>query len=376
MAQSTSLRHVLAAGVSEGVFPGAVLWAWAPGFAPLTLAVGRRQVRPEALPMTDDTVFDLASLTKPMVTASLCMALADELGAKWDAPLVAWLPAFANGPEPAWRRAVTLCHLLTHSAGLPAWRPYHEAARAVHGVGAAARADILARICAEPLEAPPGTRGVYSDLGFILLGEVLERATGTGLDPLFRERVAAPLGLASARYNADHREGTFGAAPLAATLDCPWRRRVLRGVVHDDNAYVMGGVSGHAGLFASAADVGRWARAVLAAYRGDSGWIAPGLARRFLTRWAVPGSSWAMGFDTPSGASSAGTRFGPHAVGHLGYTGTSVWIDLERGWVVVLLSNRLHPDDKGADAIRRFRPLLHDSVAALLPDAPAPDRAE
>jgi len=284
------------------------------------------------------------------------------------------VPEFACGPEPAQRVQVTLGHLLSHASGLPAWRPYHETLR--HHPNA--HAEAIQRICREPLSHAPGSRSIYSDLGFILLGEALTRATGKPLDVLFRTHVATPLGLPLAAFNPGNQADRFAATPLAATLKCPWRKRVLQGQVHDDNAYAMGGVTGHAGLFGTADEVGRWGQALLSAYHGDDRWLKPDTVRAFLAgpTPSVPSSGWVYGLDMPTPPSSAGVILGPHAVGHLGYTGTSVWIDLKRKWVVVLLTNRLHPSDRGPGEIRRFRPRLHDNVARALMSAPGPLHAE
>jgi CubicO group peptidase (beta-lactamase class C family) len=225
----------------------------------------------------------------------------------------------------------------------------------------------------EPLENPPGHAACYSDVGFIILGALLEQVTGIGLERLFAEQVAAPLGLADTGFNPGNRHDAFPPERLAATTPPPEGGPPRLGRVHDDNALRMDGVAGHAGLFGTAADVGRWARALLNGWHGRGDFLPQAVARRYLSRdGRAPGSSWTLGFDTPSPPSSAGTQFGPDAVGHLGYTGTSVWIDLTREWVAVLLTNRVHPDG-GDDRIRSFRPQFHEAAAAAwLRDGPAP----
>lgn len=380
------VRETLEGGVRDGVCSAAVLWTARGGEPAFQAAAGRLGTGPEEPPARVETVFDLASLTKPLCTATCLMGLVAEGRLGLDDPLAAHLPAFARGPDATRRREVTLTHLLAHASGLPAWRPYFEAARRLEAerpgfVGSqAARAWLIARACAEPLEAPPGTRGLYSDLGYILLGEVVARAAGVPLEAAFARGVAGPLGLTRTGFNPGNAvPGPFGA-DAAATADvpgrgAPGRPAPLRGVVHDDNAFVMGGVAGHAGLFGTASDVGRWARALLDALRGRGAFPAPAVVRRFLAPPdRVPGSSWVLGLDTPTDPCSGGPYMGPTAVGHLGFTGTSVWIEPEREWVVVLLTNRVHTD-LGGEGIRRFRPRVHAAAGRALFGPPAPARA-
>jgi CubicO group peptidase (beta-lactamase class C family) len=224
-------------------------------------------------------------------------------------------------------------------------------------------------VSAEAPEAEPGTRTLYSDLNFILIDGILAGVTGRPIDALFAERVAKPLGLTGLFFidltdparTARARQGRA----FAATERCAWRGRTLVGEVHDDNAHAMGGVSGHAGLFGSLDDVAAVASAWLAAYGGRDDLLDPRLVRQFWQRSPLPGSGRTLGFDTPSAVGSqAGGGFGPRTVGHLGFTGTSVWIDPDRELIVVLLTNRVHPT-RANEAIKRFRPLLHERVTAL-----------
>jgi CubicO group peptidase (beta-lactamase class C family) len=222
---------------------------------------------------------------------------------------------------------------------------------------------------AEAPEAAPGARAVYSDLNFILLDWIIERVTGRPGDAVFSEWLTAALGLESPCFVDLKSPATAASArrgrTFAATERCPWRRRTLVGEVHDDNAYAMGGVSGQAGLFGTIGDVAALAEAWLGSFLGRSGPFEPRLVRRFWQRSSLPGSTRALGFDTPSpGASQAGSRFGPRTVGHLGFTGTSLWIDPDSDVITVLLTNRVHPT-RGNDAIKRFRPVLHERVAEL-----------
>jgi len=279
------------------------------------------------------------------------------------------------------KEAVTLRHLLTHSSGLKPWRPYHEAllererktGEALLGTSTA-REFVLDRICRSTLVHEPGTAAVYGDLDFIVLGGVVEAVTREPLDRFCGERIFAPLGLANTAFLRPPAGG--GAPPepqrrgIAATENCPWRGRIVWGEVHDPNAFAMGGVAGHAGLFGTADDLMTFSRVLLDVWHRRSDALPAKLLRTFLTRQRLPeGSDWALGWDTPTiGNSSSGQYFSVNSVGHLGFTGTSLWIDLEREAVVVMLTNRVHLIAKRS----RFelRPKIHDLVMeAFLADA-------
>jgi CubicO group peptidase (beta-lactamase class C family) len=330
---------------------------------------GLAVTRPERVPMARETVFDLASLTKPLATATAVLLLVHDGAVSLDDPVAKHLPAFAERDK----EAVTLRHLLTHSSGLRPWRGFHdlllerERKRGERLIGTpAARDFVLESICRSALVHEPGTAAVYGDLDFIVLGALIEAVTREPLDELCERRILRPLGLEHTRFV----RLAEGRSPLpeaerrrfAATENCPWRGRVLWGEVHDPNASVMGGVAGHAGLFAPADDVMRFALAVLDVWHGRSDALPRELLRHFLTRQQLPeGSDWALGWDTPSaGQSSSGTHFSASSVGHLGFTGTSLWIDLEKEAVVVMLTNRVHLVAKRS----RFalRPVVHDLV--------------
>jgi CubicO group peptidase (beta-lactamase class C family) len=330
---------------------------------------GLAVTRPERIPMARETVFDLASLTKPIVTATAVLLLVHEGAVSLDDPVAKHLPAFAERDK----EAVTLRHLLTHSSGLRPWRGFHdlllerERKRGERLIGTpAARDFVLESICRSALVHEPGTAAVYGDLDFIVLGALVEAVTREPLDELCERRIFRPLGLEHTRFVrlAEGRSPLSEAERrrFAATENCPWRGRVLWGEVHDPNASVMGGVAGHAGLFAPAGDVMRFALAVLDVWHGRSDALPRDALRAFLTRQQLPeGSDWALGWDTPSaGQSSSGTHFSASSVGHLGFTGTSVWIDLEREAVVVMLTNRVHLVAKRSKFA--LRPVVHDLV--------------
>jgi CubicO group peptidase (beta-lactamase class C family) len=310
--------------------------------------------------VSERAVFDLASLTKVVATTSIAAVLAQAGSLDLDAPAARYLRSPALGGDKA---RITVRHLLAHASGWPAWRALHAITRG--------RDAVLATALAEPLEAPPGTRAVYSDLGFIALGAVLEEAGGVALDRLFDAHVATPLRLVDTFF-LPSREPALVARRMKGRDVVPTRvtleRGEILGEVDDDNAWAMGGVAGHAGLFGTARDVAALGQAWLDALAGRSRWLAAETAARFTVRdRQTPGSERALGWDTPSRqGSSLGARLGrgaKGAVGHLGFTGTSLWIDLDREVVCALLTNHVHPDGSDKERIRAFRGRFHDAVA-------------
>jgi CubicO group peptidase (beta-lactamase class C family) len=345
------LALLLRAGVQQGVFPAAVALVQTDREPVLVAWAGAA---------VESTYFDVASLTKAVVTTTLAMHAVDLGVLDLDRPVAPLVPA-ARGQLPG----VTARHLLSHGSGLPAWRPFFEALRGYDAIVAAA--------ASEPTELPPGTRSVYSDLGFIVLGALLERLLGGRLDELFEQLVARPLGL-SARFRPLKPGGRPIPLPtgsIAPTELCP-RRGLLVGTVHDDNAAAMGGVAGHAGLFATAGELHRFADALVSVWRGEPSplRLQPATVRLFFTPTAIADSTWRLGWDgpTPHG-SSAGELLVRSAraplVGHLGFTGCSIWIDPARPRWIILLTNRVHPR-RDNDQIRGFRPRFHDDVVRTL----------
>ncbi len=353
-------------GVRQGVFPGGVLHVEQGGRARLRSAHGRTALGPEGAAVGLETVFDLASLTKPLATAGVALQAVDRGALALDTPVVRLLPELGGQAG----GALTVEHLLAHTSGLPAWRPYFRELPAGQAGTAAGRAALRARCAAEPLEAPPGARIEYSDLGYVLLEWLLERALGTPFEAAFSSLVAAPLQLEEAFFldlkAAGEAARLRAGRSFAATERCAWRGRVLAGEVHDENAWAAGGVAGHAGLFGTAAAVARIARAWLDALAGRPSPFDPSLAGRFARPVEAPGPRRALGFDAPSAeGSQAGGRLGPRALGHLGFTGTSVWLEPDRELVIVLLTNRVHPTREN-ERIKAFRPGLHDAVLGWL----------
>jgi CubicO group peptidase (beta-lactamase class C family) len=337
-----SVAPILQRAIAGRVFPGAVVEIGRTSGVMETIAAGRQTYDPSAAAVDGRTIFDLASLTKVLATAPL---VADEIASgrvRLDDRVRHWLAEW-TGEE---RQAVTIQDLLEHASGLPGHRRYFESR---HG-----RAAFEAAICEEPLEYVPRTRSIYSDPGFMLLGFALENAAGAPLDQQFNAWRDRELG--------DDAEIGYRPPP-------EWRPRIAptetiplvdqrRGDVHDENADALGGVAAHAGLFATAAAVGAAAR----------WWLRAPVLQRFATKSRVPGSSRALAWDTMLTTSSCGTRLSPSAIGHTGFTGTSLWIDIANDLYVVLLTNRVHPTREG-ETIRDVRRAVHDVVVTDLADA-------
>jgi CubicO group peptidase (beta-lactamase class C family) len=349
-------RHMRQA-ITERVFPGAVLLVSKEDTVRLHRAYGFADLSTQR-PMTVKTVFDLASLTKPLATALAVMVLIQAEQINLEQNLGDVLPAFKENEK----CAIQIKQLLYHNSGLPDYRAYY---RDLEHLPLSRRKHALRKLLVdEPLVYPVGSRVMYSDLGFMVLEWVVEHISGRRLDRFVREMIYGPMGLNRLFFvdlQAGQRKG-----PFAATEHCPWRQEMLSGKVHDENAYVVGGIQGHAGLFGTAASVYTLLSALLCAYRGHHSSIPleKDLVRLFFRR--LPGSDKALGFDVPAMKnSSCGRYFAKTSVGHLGFTGTSFWIDLERSIIVILLTNRVHPSRKN-ETIRIFRPKLHDAVMQCL----------
>jgi serine-type D-Ala-D-Ala carboxypeptidase len=358
MPNFSQIDHVLKGAVKEGVFPGAVLLAAKGEEILIHQACGSASLVPGERPMTLETVFDLASLTKPLATTLATMIQIacgrlhlDETIENLRGPFV------YPGKE-----KITLRHLLAHTAGFPAWQPYYLELERLDGDRKAAIRQMVRR---EPLLHPPGSQTLYSDLGFIFLDWILEEVSGRDLQTGIRDRVYQPLGLKELGFRPLTAAGPEHPEKYAATEECPWRKRILVGEVHDENTSAVGGVSGQAGLFGTALEVFRLLRELKQAYDrpASSRLFDGGLVRTFWKpRGAGEANSRALGFDIPSGAGSSAGRFiSPRSIGHLGFTGTSFWFDLERDLLVVLLTNRVHPT-RSNEKIKQFRPLIHDLI--------------
>ena len=359
--------------IEKAETPGAVVYARMPRNGEVMehfSARGLAVVRPERIPMTRETLFDLASLTKPMATTTAIMLLVADRLLGLDDPVAKALPSFAERDK----EAVTLRHLLTHSAGLKPWRAYHElliekerkTGERLIGT-AASRELIIDRTVRSGLVHDPGEAAVYGDLDFIVLGAVVEAVTHQTLDAFCKERIFAPLEMNDTFYIPADAAGEMSVPDalrrrIAATESCEWRGRIVWGEVHDPNASAMGGVAGHAGLFSTVDDVVKFATTALDVWHGRSEIWPRELLRTFFTRQKMPETSdWALGWDTPTaGTSTSGQHFSQQSVGHLGFTGTSLWIDLESECVVVMLTNRVHLVAKKSQF--GLRPLVHDAI--------------
>jgi CubicO group peptidase (beta-lactamase class C family) len=339
-------------GLHRQVFPGAVLLAGVDGEVVLHRAYGMADLFSKR-PVTLDTCFDLASLTKPLATAAACMVLVQQGRLELDRPCTEILPGEYRDDK----HTITPRHLLNHRSGLPAWRPYYL--RLQHLSRLERAAAINRWIQAEPLNFLPGDKENYSDLGYLMLQHMVETTSGMRLDHFVRQRIYDPLDLASLFFVDLSRDGS-AQGDVAATELCPWRNRLLCGQVHDDNAYAAGGIAGHAGLFGTAMAVFELLQILLMADRREAGQTVfdAAVVRTFWRH--LEGYRYALGFDTPSAQdSSAGQYFPADSVGHLGFTGTSFWIHRSKRIAVVLLTNRVHPSRFNL-GIKAFRPKLHD----------------
>jgi CubicO group peptidase (beta-lactamase class C family) len=348
-------REVLAQAIADRAFPGAVYGIWHKGSVVALDAVGAFTYDSGAPPVTPATAYDLASLTKVIATTAIAMRLYDRGILDLDARLGDILPGFVIGDERGKGRiSVTLRMLFAHSSGLPGYGQLFAAHSTPEGV---LRGALQMR-----LEAPPGARAEYSDIGFILLGKALEVLSGDILSRVFARDIATPLGLSSTRF-CPPRDWHSEIPPTEH--DFWYRNRVIQGEVQDENCYALGGASGHAGLFSNALDVLTFADCILNGGLTQNGLqlFQAGTVDLFATRQSQPaGTTRALGWDTPGEPSSSGRFFAPGSIGHLGYAGTSLWIDRERRLAVVLLTNRTWPDRQSKE-IQTVRPAFHDAVA-------------
>ena len=354
-------RQGLAEGVCSAVAAGVSIGGQR-GSARARCAIGHTRSDGSGQAVTEETLFDLASLTKPLCTVLLTLALIGQGRLRLEDTLARVFP----GPLPAEKKSLRLWQLLNHSSGMLPYRPYFREME--RESGQRSKAQLLERVIDEPLAYPPGSESRYSDLGFILLGHVLEHCTGQSLPVSFRALITGRLGLTRDLFFLPLDQSLpVERQCIAATEDCPWRGRVLQGEVHDEHAWLMGGVAGHAGLFGTLHGVLSLCEWLLDLWQGrvEHPHLPTPLLRTALTR-RLANATWALGLDTPTvGASSSGSLFPARSVGHLGFTGTSFWIDPEGQVVVVLLTNRVHPGRENM-RIRSFRPQFHDRVMRCL----------
>ena len=320
------LEQIISDGIDRAVFPGAVVCLYREGKPLFLKAYGYRMITPQRLPMLEDTLFDLASLTKPVVTASSVMLLKEQGLVHLDDDLSAYLPEFT-------RRGISIFHLLTHTSGLPAWKPLY--------IAPGNRTEIVKYLGELPLEYETRSRVIYSCLGYILLGEMVHRVTGMGLDKFASEHVFKPLGMRDTFFNPpEERRGECAATEDSNSFEkrmtnyrrYKWREGIVVGEVHDENAHFLGGVAGNAGLFSTASDLAKFCRMII----NDGGDILSPESVQMMS------TLYTSGLD---GSRSIGwIILKDGTIYHTGFTGTAIWINRKHSSAVILLTNRIHPD--------------------------------
>lgn len=356
-AQLQPAFDVIEKAIADKAFPGATLAVGYRGKVSVH-AFGNLSYDTKSPVVNADTVYDIASLTKVVVTTTLVEKMIEgdfSSPLNLDAPIERYLPEWPTGPQPEWRHKVTVRHLMTHTSGLPPFKEYWRTSTS--------KQETLRRIFAEPLEYEPGTKVVYSDLGIILMAEILQRLTGKPLDQLANEYIFGPLAMKHSLYNPP-KDIWPEIAPTE--FDSQLRHRLLQGEVHDANAYAIGGVSGHAGVFSTAPDLAAFCQMLL-----NGGVYAHKriLRRATIAEFTAPqplaNKTRTLGWVVPTEGSSSGHYFSSHSYGHTGFTGTTIWIDPDRQLFVVLLTNRVHPTREN-HKIAEVRPAVHDAILKSL----------
>ena len=358
MQKTNPVKELLEKGVSESIFPGAVLFAAHHGEVVLFEEAGYRSLKPYKRIISRDTIFDLASLTKPLATTMAVMKLFDNSDILLDQPIGNIL----HEDVPKDKIGLTPRLLLCHCSGLANWEPFYSK---IIQYPLNNRKKMVRRIIMDlPLVSMPGESALYSDLGFIILEWIIEELTGIPLHLFLDRHFYGPLSLKRTFLCDIENHCIFDQDQFASTEDCMWRGKILQGLVHDENAYSLGGYSGHAGLFGTAEDI----YVILNMlrnhfYNKSNAFLRPETVTEFFTRQEIAeDSTWALGWDTPSEEnSSAGKYFSRNSIGHLGFTGTSIWMDLEKDVIVILLTNRVHPT-RTNEKIKLFRPVIHDRI--------------
>ncbi|MBC8461704.1 MAG: serine hydrolase [Deltaproteobacteria bacterium] len=355
---TNKITEFLKRGLKEKVYPGAVLLVARGEDTVFFHNVGNRALTPKPLPMEKETIFDLASLTKPLGTTLAIMKLVDEDLLGFDIPISSIIKPFP------WKDKADLTPrlLLNHSTGLTDWKPFYLE---IIKYPIEKRKSALRRlIMEEPLYAEPKKISLYSDLGFMLLEWMIEIITSQDLSSFLNSTFYHPFGLKNLYLDNITVDAVHEKDLFAATEYCQWRREIIQGQVHDENAYALGGYSGHAGLFGTALDIFTLTNKLNKIYHGySSGPLKTKTVRTFFSRQGIPqGSTWALGWDTPSEKnSSSGNYFNSNSIGHTGFTGTSIWIDLKKDITVIFLTNRIHPS-RSNEKIKDFRPKLHNLI--------------
>lgn len=333
--------------VENGVFPGTSIAVIHRGKTVFHRAFGRQTYRTVSPAADSTTIYDLASLTKPVVTTGIVMQLVERDSLDLDAPVSRYLPTFSSRGK----QSVTVRNLMQHNSGLRAHTFYHKTCHTPE--------EVFLTIAADTLLSEPGAKTRYSDPGFITLGRIVESLTGNSLEANFRQRFTVPLGMRRTMFNPP---ASLRDAIAPTEQDTSWHFNTKRPLVHDHNAALLGGAAGHAGLFSTTGDLITYVRMLMqgGTYAGKQ-YFRKETVRMFTSREGT--ASRALGWDLRSleGPSSAGTAFSVSSWGHLGFTGTSIWVDPEKELAVIMLSNRVHPTSDNIK-IRKFRPLLHDTV--------------
>jgi beta-glucosidase-like glycosyl hydrolase/CubicO group peptidase (beta-lactamase class C family) len=363
-AQLQPAFDVIEAAIKDKAFPGATLAVGYRGKVSLH-AFGKLTYDAKGPDVATTTMYDIASLTKVVATTTLVAKLAEgdfPVRLDLDAPVASYLPEWTSGPQPDWRRRVTVRHLLTHTSGLPPFKEYWRTSKS--------KQDTLDKIFAEPLDYEPGTKEVYSDLGIILMAEIIERLTGKPLNVLARENIFSPLAMSNTMYKPPK---TIWPTITPTEIDNQYRHRLIQGEVHDENAAAIGGVSGHAGVFSTAPDLASFCQMLLnGGVYAHQRILRCSTVAEFTAPQELSGGTRTLGWAVPTEGGSSGHFMGPHTFGHTGFTGTSIWIDPDHQLFVVLLTNRVHPTREN-QKIAKVRPALHDAVMQSLGFAtPAP----
>lgn len=356
-AQLQPAFDVIEHAIADKAFPGATLAIGYKGRVSLH-AFGKLSYDAKSPQVNLRTMYDVASLTKVIVTTTLVEKLVEgdfKSPLLLDAPIERYLPEWASGPQPEWRHKVTVRHLMTHTSGLPPFKEYWRNSKGWD--------DTLRMIFVESLEQEPGTKMVYSDLGIILMAEIIQRLTGQKLDEFANEYIFAPLKMHDSMYRPPKK-----LWPLIAPteFDAQYRKRLIQGEVHDENAFAIGGVSGHAGVFSTAPDLAAFCQMLLnGGVYGHERILRRATIAQFTAPQPLSGNTRTLGWVVPTEGSSSGHYFSTHSFGHTGFTGTSVWIDPDRQLFVVLLTNRVNPTREN-HKITDVRPALHDAVMQAL----------
>src|SRR6266478_2527837 len=356
-AQLQPAFSVIEKAISDKAFPGATLAVGYRGKVSVR-TFGKLSYDAKSAATVPATMYDIASLTKVVATTTLVAKLAEgdfAVPLDLDAKIERYLPEWGSGPNAEWRHRVTVRHLLTHTSGLPPFKEYWRTSKN--------KQYTLTKIFAEPLEYEPGTKEVYSDLGIILMAEIIERLTGRTLDDLAKTTIFSPLGMNNTMYRPPKK---LWPQIAPTEIDINLRHRLVQGEVHDENAFAIGGVSGHAGVFSTAPDLAAFCQMLL-----NGGVYAHHrvLRRVTITQFTTPqqlsGGTRTLGWAVPTEGGSSGHYFSAHSFGHTGFTGTSIWIDPDRQLFVVLLTNRVHPTRENIK-IQQVRPALHDALMQAL----------